>query len=150
MTSVEQLTMRVLFLCMHNSARSQMAEALLRALAGAQFEVFSAGSEPTRVHPLARRVLQEQGLDVSEQRAKSVNEFIYERFDYAITLCAEEVCPVILNAAHRLHWALPDPTAAEGDEEERLQAFRSTRDEIRRRLEKWLEQTARDERLQER
>lgn len=126
---------RVLFLCVHNSARSQMAEGLLRAMAGERFEIFSAGSEPTRIHPLAIRALQEQGIDISNQRSKSVNAFGDQRFDYVITLCAEEVCPVFLNATEKLHWALPDPAAVKGSGEEQLAAFRGVSDELRTRLE---------------
>ncbi len=128
----------VLFLCVHNSARSQIAEGLLRAMAGDRVEVFSAGSAPSRVHPFAIRVLQERGIAVSYQRSKSVDEFKDERFDYVITLCAEEICPIFLNAATKLHWALPDPSAAQGSEEERLQAFRNTADALTQRLMDWL------------
>lgn len=129
---------RVLFLCVHNSARSQLAEGLLRAMAGNRVEVFSAGSEPSHVHPLAIRVLQERGIDPSAQRSKSVNEFASEKFDYVITLCAEEVCPIFLGATTKLHWALPDPAATPGSEEDQLQAFRRTADELNARLSDWL------------
>ncbi len=126
--------LRVLFLCVHNSARSQLAEGLLRALAGDRVQVFSAGSAPSRVHPLARRVLQERGIDASQQRSKSVDEFANARFDYVITLCAEEVCPIFLGATQKLHWALPDPSAVVGSEAEQLDAFRQTADELEKRL----------------
>lgn len=125
---------RVLFLCVHNSARSQMAEGLLRAMAGERFEVFSAGSEPTRVHPLAIQVMRERGIDISQQHSKSVAEFANQPFDYVITLCVEEVCPVFLNQATRLHWPLPDPSAVEGSAEEQREAFRRVADELRQRL----------------
>jgi arsenate reductase len=92
------MSIRVLFLCVHNSARSQMAEALLRAMAPGTFQVFSAGSEPMRVHPLAVRVMQDEGIDISRQHSKSVDRFTREHFDYVITLCAEEVCPVFMDA----------------------------------------------------
>jgi arsenate reductase len=131
--------MRVLFLCVHNSARSQMAEGLLRAMAGDRIEVFSAGSAPSRVHPLAIRALQERGIDISAQRSKSIGEFVGEQFDYVITLCAEEVCPVFLNASKKLHWALPDPSALEGSDAEKLDAFRRTVDELKGRLTRFLE-----------
>ena len=125
---------RVLFLCVHNSARSQMAEGLLRAIAGERFDVFSAGSEPTRVHPLAVRTMHEQGIDISKQRSKSVDDFADERFDYVITLCAEEVCPIFLNAEKKLHWSLPDPAAVDGSDEEKLEAFRGVTNELSNRL----------------
>ncbi len=125
---------RVLFLCVHNSARSQLAEGLLRALAGDRFDVFSAGSEPTRPHPFALRVLQDDGIDSSSLRSKSVSEFLDPTFDYVITLCAEEVCPFFPGQVKRLHWALPDPAAAEGNSEEQLEAFRQTAAELKRRL----------------
>lgn len=130
--------MRILFLCVHNSARSQLAEGLLRAMAGDRVQVSSAGSEPSFVHPLAHQVLHERGIDASQHRSKSVNEFATEHFDYVITLCAEEVCPVFVNATTKLHWALPDPAAVLGSDEDRLQAFRQTADEIERRLRKFL------------
>ena len=94
---------RVLFLCVHNSARSQLAEGLLRAMAGDRVQVFSAGSELSFVHPLAVRVLQERGIDASAQRSKSVAEFKDAHFDFVITLCAEQVCPVFLGARQQLH-----------------------------------------------
>ncbi len=130
--------MRVLFLCVHNSARSQIAEALLRQLAGDRVEVFSAGSEPTRVNPFTRRVLQDAGIDTSSLHAKSLNEFIAQRFDYVITLCADEVCPVFPNATTRLHWELRDPAAVGGSEEETLRAFQQTLSELKRRLTQFL------------
>lgn len=124
--------LRILFLCVHNSARSQLAEGILRALAGDRVEVFSAGSEPSFVHPLAIKVLRERGIDASQQRSKSVTEFANEKFDYVITLCAEEVCPVFLGAAQKSHWALPDPAAV--PPEQQLNAFRKTADELENRL----------------
>lgn len=130
--------LRVLFLCVHNSARSQIAEGLLRALAGERVQVFSAGSAPSSVNPLALHVLAERGIDASHHRSKSVNEFANDRFDYVITLCAEEVCPVFLGATHKLHWALPDPSAVQGDETTRLAAFRQTADELEKRLREFI------------
>jgi arsenate reductase len=132
---------RVLFLCVHNSARSQMAEGLLRAIAGERFQVFSAGSEPTYVQPLAIRALRELGIDVTAhgQHSKSVNEFIDQPFDYVITLCAEQVCPTFPGAARRLHWNLPDPAAAAGSDAEKLNAFRQVRDELRKRLDELIQ-----------
>ncbi len=129
---------RVLFLCVHNSARSQLAEALLRALAGDRFEVYSAGSEPTRPHPFALRVLQDEGIDTSTLHSKSLSEFLAQPFDYVITLCAEEVCPVFPGAVTRLHWALPDPAAVEGSTEDKMEAFRRTAAELKQRLAKFI------------
>ncbi|MGE5435358.1 MAG: arsenate reductase ArsC [Candidatus Doudnabacteria bacterium] len=123
----------VLFLCVANSARSQMAEGIARALAPADMRISSAGSHPSRVNPLAVRALHEIGIDISGHRSKSVNEVVPDDVDVVITLCAEEVCPVWLGRALRVHWALPDP-AATRDEEAQLAAFRQVRDELRSRL----------------
>ena len=123
----------ILFLCVANSARSQMAEAVARHLAPPDVRISSAGSVPTSVRPEAIRVLEEIGIDASGQRSKGVDE-ITRDVDAVITLCAEEVCPVWLGATHRVRWGLPDPAAVEGDEEARLDAFRSVRDELVRRL----------------
>ncbi len=125
---------RLLFLCVANSARSQMAEGIARALAPASVELASAGSQPSTVNPLAVKVLAEIGIDISRQRSKSVNDLPREDVDAVVTLCAEEVCPVFLGTALRVHWGLPDPAVAAGSEEQKLQAFRSVRDELRRRL----------------
>jgi thioredoxin type arsenate reductase len=124
----------VLFLCVANSARSQMAEGIARFLAGPGLRVWSAGSDPTRVRPEAIAVLKEIGIDISGQRSKAVAEIPAADVDTVITLCAEEACPVFLGKARRLHWALADPAAAEGSEEQRLAAFREVRDELRRRI----------------
>lgn len=124
----------VLFLCVANSARSQMAEGIARSLAPPEVEVSSAGSAPSRLNPLAVRALAEIGIDVSGHRSKGVDEIPPGDVDAVITLCAEEVCPAFLGKALRLHWGLPDPAAAGGSDEERLQAFRDVRDELRRRL----------------
>ncbi|MCL4396111.1 MAG: arsenate reductase ArsC [Chloroflexi bacterium] len=129
----------MLFMCVHNSARSQMAEGLLRALGGERYAAFSAGSEPTSVNPLAARALLEQGIDISKQRSKNVAEFAGQRFDHVITLCAEEVCPVFLGQAPRLHWPLPDPAAVQGDEEAQLSAFRQTAAELRTRIQRFIQ-----------
>ncbi len=125
----------LLFLCVGNSARSQMAEGLARARYGPSVTVQSAGSAPSRVHPLAIRAMAEIGIDITRYRSKSVEEIDPGTVDVVITLCAEEVCPVFLGKAQRLHWPLPDPVAAEGTGEERLAGFREVRDEIGRRLE---------------
>lgn len=126
----------VLFLCVANSARSQMAEGIGRSLAPESVKISSAGSKPTAIRPLAVKALDEVGVDIRTQRSKGVDE-VERPVDAVITLCAEEVCPVWLEDAWRLHWGLPDPAAAEGAEEEgeeRLDAFREVRDELRRRL----------------
>jgi len=127
---------RVLFICTHNSARSQMAEGLLRALAGDRFDVESAGTEPRKVRPLATEAMAEIGVDISGQHAKSVEGFVNERCDYVITVCddANESCPFFPNAAKRLHWSFPDPSRAEGYREEKLAVLRTVRDTIRGRM----------------
>ena len=124
----------LLFLCVANSARSQMAEGLARERFGEAVNVRSAGSQPSRVNPLAIRALAEIGVDITRHRSKSVEEIDPATVDVVVTLCAEEVCPVFLGKAKRLHWPLPDPGVAEGTGEERLQRFREVRDEILRRL----------------
>ena len=123
-----------LFLCVANSARSQLAEGIARALAPAHVTVMSAGSQPTRVRPEALAVLSEIGIDGRGQRSKNVAEIDPEAVDTVITLCGEEECPVFLGAAARLHWGLPDPAGAGSDEAVRLDAFRNVRDELQRRL----------------
>ena len=124
----------VLFLCVANSARSQIAEGLGRRLLPPGVKVWSAGSRPTSVRPEAIAVLQEIGIDISSHRSKSVGEIPAAEVDTVITLCGEEECPVFLGQATRLHWGLPDPAAATGSDEERLAAFRATRDEVGRRI----------------
>lgn len=131
---------RVLILCTGNSARSQMAEGLLRWLAGDRFEVASAGTRPSLVRPEAIRAMAELGVDLSSHRSKSVDEFAGDRFDFVITVCdnARENCPVFPAGTARVHWSFADPAAVEGDEAVRLEAFRRIRDQIRVRLETWL------------
>jgi arsenate reductase len=124
----------ILFLCVANSARSQIAEGIGRALAPAGVAVWSAGSHPTRVRPEAVQVLAEVGIDASRHFSKHVNDIPADQIDTVITLCAEEECPLFLGTARRLHWGLPDPAAVVGTADERLDAFRATRDEIRRRI----------------
>ncbi len=126
----------VLFLCTGNSARSQMAEGLLRQLAGDRFEAFSAGTHPSVVNPLAIKAMDEIDIDISNHRSKSVDEFIDEEFDFVITVCdnANEHCPIFPGDAKRIHWSFTDPAAAEGDEESRLGVFRRVRNEIQQRL----------------
>ena len=127
---------RVLFLCTGNSARSQMAEGLLRHLAGDVFEVASAGVAPTTVRPEAISAMRELGIDISNQRSQSVSEFVDQQFTYVITVCdnARELCPVFPGDAEKLHWGFDDPAAAAGDEEARLAVFRRVRNEIEQRL----------------
>lgn len=126
----------ILFLCVANSARSQMAEGLARHLFGDRVRVQSAGSQPTRVNPFAIRAMRELGIDVSNQRSKSVETIDPESVDLVVTLCADEVCPVFLSGAPRIHWPLEDPDRKHEDlgDEERLQHFRVARDQIRGRL----------------
>jgi arsenate reductase len=132
---------RVLFVCTHNSARSQIAEALLRDYGGAEFEVLSAGTEVTRVNPFAIRVLADLGIDASGARSKSITEFLDQRFDYVITVCdrARETCPVFPGSENTMHWGLDDPSEVEGTDEERLAAFRGTQLEVSTRLRPFIE-----------
>lgn len=127
---------RVLFLCTHNSARSQMAEGLLRNMAGDQFDVFSAGTEETRVHPLALEAMREIGIDISGHRSKKLDEFNGQHFDYVITVCdrANETCPIFPSDTQRIHWSFEDPSAGTGTETQRLRIFRNVREGITQRL----------------
>jgi arsenate reductase len=131
---------RVLFLCTHNSARSQMAEGLLRALGGEEFQAFSAGTEATKVRPLAIRAMQELGIDISDQESKTLDRYLDQPFDKVITVCdqANEACAVFFGAKQRLHWSLPDPSKATGTEAEQLTVYRLVRDAIRERIEQEL------------
>ena len=128
--------MRVLILCTGNSARSQMAEGLLRHDAGDAYEVFSAGTKPTRVRLEAIAVMHEVGIDISGHRSKSVDEFAGQDFDYVITVCdnAKASCPIFPAKTKRIHWSIEDPAAVQSSEEETLAAFRRIRDELRARL----------------
>ena len=132
---------RVLFLCTHNSARSQMAEAFLRALAGERFGVASAGPEATRVHPLAIQAMREVGIDLAGHTSKSLVGFVEQPWDYVITVCdsANERCPVFPGQTTRIHWSFDDPSQVTGTDQVHLQAFRRVRDQIRARLLQWLE-----------
>jgi arsenate reductase len=132
------MKIRVLFLCVHNSVRSQLAEGLARKMAGERVEVFSAGSEPSELHPFAARLLQDEGIDPRKHYSKSVQEFVDQSFDYVITLCAEQVCPTFPGAATRLHWGLADPTAAPGDSEQKLAAFHDTMEALKAHLQEFL------------
>ena len=133
---------RVLFVCTHNSARSQMAEGLLRWLGGDGIEVASAGTEARGVHPLAVRAMAELGVDLRGHTSKTLDRFLGERWDHVITVCdsANEACPVFPGASTRLHWSFDDPSAVSGSDEQRLAAFRRVRNEIRTRIEAWLAQ----------
>ncbi len=127
----------VLFVCTHNSARSQMAEGLLNHFYGDRYRAFSAGTEKTRVRPLAIEAMQRIGIDISRHESKTVDFFGDREFDYVITVCdrAKETCPYVPSRNERLHWSLDDPAAAEGTEEEKLAVFERVRDEIRERIE---------------
>ena len=126
MTEPQTDPIRVLFVCTGNSARSVMAEALVRRHGGSDFEVHSAGTEPKGINPLTLRVLAEAGIDASWARSKSVDEFLDEQFDFVITVCdqARQSCPVFPGVHESLHWGYEDPAAVEGTDEERLAAFR--------------------------
>lgn len=128
---------KVLFLCTGNSARSQMAEALLRSAAGDRFDAFSAGLRPREVHPLAVQAMAEAGIDLGNQRAKSVSEFLgHVHFGFLITLCDRALadCPTFPGIATRLHWPIDDPAVARGSEAEQLAVFRRVRDELTQRI----------------
>ncbi|NDJ36761.1 MAG: arsenate reductase ArsC [Chloroflexi bacterium] len=132
---------RILILCTANSARSQMAEGLLRDMAGSRFEIHSAGSEPSTVNPYAIRVMEAAGIDISDHRSKHLEEYLQTPFDIVITVCdkAAETCPVFPGPAERIHWGFPDPAAVEGTDAEKMAAFSRVRDAIRDRLTTWLE-----------
>lgn len=123
---------KVLFLCTHNSARSQMAEGLLRQQAGDRFDAFSAGTEAAFVRPEAIEAMREVGVDISSQESEPLDGYLGNTFDYVITVCddANETCPVFPGANKRLHWSLPDPSSVAGSREERLVAFRTVRDDL--------------------
>ena len=127
---------KVLILCTGNSARSQMAEGLLRQLAGDRFEVESAGTIASFVRPQAIAAMAEIGIDISNHRSKCLDEFLDDPFDYVITVCdnANENCPIFPGNATRIHWSIDDPAAIEGDMEVRLEAFRTARDELMEKL----------------
>ncbi len=130
---------RVLFICTHNSARSQMAEAWLRHIAGERFDVHSAGTEATNMRPLAVRAMAEVGLDISQQKSKTLERYLGQPWDYVITVCdeANEACPAFPGGRERLHWSFPDPSKAAGPEEQQLMVYRQVRDAIRRRIDEF-------------
>jgi arsenate reductase len=131
---------RVLFICTHNSARSQMAEALLRNIAGDRYEVASAGTEATRVNPMAIDAMARRGISLESHSSKTLQPFVSEEWDYVITVCddAAEACPVFPGGKQRLHWSFPDPSSDQGSEEERREAFEQSARAIERRLREWL------------
>jgi len=133
---------RVLILCTGNSARSQMAEGLLRNLTGGTMEVFSAGSKPSAVNPLAIHAMAEHGIDISQQRSKHLDEYRSQPFDYVITVCdqAAETCPLFPGKAQRVHWSFTDPAAVQGTAAEQLEVFRTVRNAIEQQLKTWLVQ----------
>lgn len=148
MTDTDEMTssqpMSVLFLCTHNSSRSQMAEGLLRARGGGRYVVYSAGTQPRGVHPLAIAAMREIGIDISVaagHRAKGMGEFAGQAIDLVVTVCddAAEECPFFPGARRQEHWGFPDPSAATGSEEERLAVFRQVRDGIAARIEAFVE-----------
>ena len=131
---------RVLFICTHNSARSQMAEGLLRHLGGEQFEAFSAGTEATQVRPLAIRAMAELDIDITKQESKTLNCYLNEPFDEVITVCdtAAEACPIFPGAQRTRHWSFEDPSKASGSEDEQLAVYRRVRNQLRTRIEQEL------------
>jgi len=124
---------KVLILCTHNSARSQMAEGILKSIAADRFEVVSAGSKAAKVNPYAIRVLAEIDIDISYQQSKSLDQFINHDFDYLITVCdnAAKQCPVFPGNCQKIHWPLEDPAAVSGSDQEKIKAFRAVRDELK-------------------
>lgn len=132
--------LRILVLCTGNSARSQIAEGLLRHNGGIRYQVFSAGTHPSVVNPHAIETMREVGIDISHQHSKSVDEFVGEEFDFIITVCdnANENCPIFPGQAKRIHWSFDDPAIAEGTREARLSVFRRLRDEIAVRISEFL------------
>jgi arsenate reductase len=136
----------VLFLCTHNSARSQMAEALLRAEAGDRFEAHSAGTVATSVRPEAIEAMAELGVDIGQAQSKTLDRYLDSPVDWLITVCdqAREACPVLPGVANQLHWSIPDPAGVEGDPETRMAAFRAARDDLAWRIRAFIEDRARD------
>jgi arsenate reductase (thioredoxin) len=132
---------KVLFLCTHNSARSQMAEAFLKEYTSDRFEVYSAGLEPGEINPYTRRVMEEVGLSLEGQRSKGLTEYLgKEHFSYLITVCdrAEQQCPIFPGMGTRIHWSFEDPSAATGNDDEKLAKFRMVREQIKARILEWI------------
>jgi arsenate reductase len=134
---MEKKKKKVLFLCTHNSARSQMAEGILRHFYGDEFKVFSAGVSPSKVNPYAIKVMAEIEIDISKHKSKSVNEFIGKKFDYVVTVCdnAKKECPFFPGSVRYIHWNLIDPSEKTGSEEKIIAIFRKVRDEIKQKIE---------------
>ncbi|MBD3214609.1 MAG: arsenate reductase ArsC [Candidatus Lokiarchaeota archaeon] len=133
----------IIFLCTHNQARSQMAEAILNKLAGDHFNVFSAGFEIKKIHPLTKKVMEENGYDISDHYSKNLDQYLGEKhFGIVITVCqkAEKLCPTLPGVSTRLFWNIEDPAAFEGSEEERIEQFRTARDELERKIKSFLEE----------
>ncbi|MFW6131792.1 MAG: arsenate reductase ArsC [Candidatus Aminicenantaceae bacterium] len=128
---------KILFVCTHNTARSQMAEGLMNSLYGNEYEAASAGTEPTTINPYAVQVMSEIGIDISNHRSKSIYEFTEQKFDYVITVCdhAKETCPFFPGGMKRLHFSFEDPASFKGNKADTLSFFRRIRDEIKLRLE---------------
>ena len=141
----ESMKKKVLFICVHNSARSQMAAAWLNDICGDYFEAESAGLEPGQLNPLAVQVMDEEGIDISNNKTQAIFDVFKsgELFAYAITVCDESEaagCPIFAGVTKRLHWSFPDPSALTGTDERRLQGTRKIRDDIRARIEAWCEE----------
>ncbi len=134
---------RILFVCTHNSARSQMAEGLLSAWGGDRYVVESAGTERTSVRPEAVSVMREIGIDISGQTSKTIDGFVGQPFDWLITVCdqAAEACPTLPGVQQQAHWSIPDPSAVNGDDATRLEAFRTARDDLASRIRAFLDAT---------
>jgi arsenate reductase len=140
---------KVLFVCVHNSARSQMAEAFLKQIASDRFEVESAGLEPGKLNPVAVEVMKEVGIDISQNKTKSVFDFYKQgkQYDYVITVCDESqssACPVFPGKGERLHWGFDDPSSFQGDWEEKLEKTRQIRDQIKSKIDLWLTQPSKE------
>ncbi|MBF0299518.1 MAG: arsenate reductase ArsC [Oligoflexia bacterium] len=131
---IKKRPQHILFLCVANSARSQMAEGIARFLAPKDIKISSAGSTPSQVNPYAIKVLEEIGIDIANHKSKSINDIDSSTVDTVITLCAEEVCPVFLGNTNRIHWGLTDPAVAIRNSQMQLESFRSVRDQLRERL----------------
>jgi arsenate reductase len=131
---------KVLFVCIHNSARSQMAEALLNEICGDTFKAQSAGIEPGKLNPVVVEAMREVGIDISRNQTKAVATFLQQPFDYVVTVCDEtsaERCPVFPGKTKRLHWGFPDPSAFQGTHEDKLAGTRKVRDAIKAKIEAW-------------
>lgn len=133
---------KVLFLCTGNSCRSQIAEGFLKKFGGDSFEVVSAGTHPSQVHPMAIKVMQEKNIDISQQSSKNVSRFTNQHFDDVITLCdsARQTCPLFPGKSQHIHWDLEDPAAIKGDEERKMKKFREIRDRIEENIKKYTQQ----------